>query len=233
MRLPPQGFAMPNPFAHPAPAYDYAAPVPEYAASAWARAGAPQRLAFAPDDDAALAALGDLAVSFEAAPADPRTIRVRIHPASQQPDSSSSSSDAGSSRESSPPPLQYPAPWDADPFLGAPDFAAPFAPDGSLRYDLAQLAPHMASISTHNSHHHHLSSQQTFALDVPLDFAALDAMGFGGYASNGEMQHHAMEMESHGGMHVGCGETRQRVRIALKSAPAPGGEGGEWEVSLC
>ena len=25
---------------------------------------------------------------------------------------------------------------------------------------------------------------------------------------------------------------RRRVRIALKSAPAPGGEGGEWEVEL-
>ena len=60
---------MPNPFAPPAPAYDYAASLPECAA-AWP---APQRLAFAAEDDAALAALGDLAVSFEAAPADPRT----------------------------------------------------------------------------------------------------------------------------------------------------------------
>ena len=25
---------------------------------------------------------------------------------------------------------------------------------------------------------------------------------------------------------------RRRVRIALKSAPAPGGEGGEWEVEF-
>ncbi|KJA28872.1 hypothetical protein HYPSUDRAFT_33272 [Hypholoma sublateritium FD-334 SS-4] len=196
MRLP-----LPSPFA-PAPAYDFAA-VPEYA---WA--AAPQRLAFAPDDDAALAALGDLAVSFEAAPADPRTIRVRIHPAS----------------ESSPPPqspaqLHYPAPWDADPFLGAPDFAAPFAPDGSLRYDLAQLPVHPQHQPQHTHHAH--SHQQPFSLDVPLDFAALDAMGFGAYA--GGAAPHELPLDA----------PRTRVRIALKSAPAPGGEGGEWEVSLC
>ena len=70
-------------------------------------------------------------------------------------------------------------------------------------------------------------------------FAALDALGFGGFASGaGEMAHHhamsmGMEMGA-GALHGGESPTRQqRVRIALKSAPAPGGEGGEWEVEVC
>ena len=31
----------------------------------------------------------------------------------------------------------------------------------------------------------------------------------------------------------GAGRGKRRVRIALKSMPKPGGEGGEWEVQVC
>jgi hypothetical protein len=31
----------------------------------------------------------------------------------------------------------------------------------------------------------------------------------------------------------GAGKSKRRVRIALKSMPRPGGEGGEWEVQVC
>lgn len=37
---------------------------------------------------------------------------------------------------------------------------------------------------------------------------------------------------AHSALGAGKGE-KKRVRIALKSLPSAGGEGGEWEVQIC
>jgi hypothetical protein len=52
------------------------------------------------------------------------------------------------------------------------------------------------------------------SFDSRTSFGSLDGLDFGRAASVGPAP-------------------RRRVRIALKSVPAPGGEGGEWEVELC
>lgn len=170
-----------------------------------------KKLEFVDADSEALG-LSGLDISFDATPSENGKIRVRIHP----PASSTTVSSASSPEPHSDSDDQ--SMWGGSDFGGAPSPAAGGDMDslGPFLADYAQ--PHMSVDSASDlvspaasTFSPFISSEQSF------DF------GFGDYPSS----------NTFGAPSASSASGRRRVRIALKSMPGSGREGGEWEVQLC
>jgi hypothetical protein len=173
----------------------------------------PRRLQFV---DSEALGLGELDISFDASPTDNGKIRVRIHsPSSQSISSSNSARSESRRRSSSSSSLAMWAGTQSDPNYGtsynSPTFSA-FPP-----------------FSTVSDGDPFLGANAAFGLGSPMSVP----MSMNEFSSPvGSAQHtmygHGSDF-SNGAGHVGG---KRRVRIALKSMPTAGGEGGEWEVEV-
>lgn len=164
-------------------------------------------------DESALTALSGLDISFDASRSEDGRITVRIHPPSPSP--SSTSTPLSSTRSSSP---------EHDDFksMSMSDCGSNFGDGGDPFLGVPSLHPHDAeeagSMTWENDYLSSLSgyppvssSSSSFGWSSDV-YGSLD----GGANSNNNNNNN-----------------KRRVRIALKSIPTAGREGGEWEVQLC
>ncbi|KAI0919323.1 hypothetical protein AcV5_002274 [Taiwanofungus camphoratus] len=180
----------------------------------------PSKLEFVDADGAAPLGLGELDISFDALPAENGKIRVRIHPPSSAAPSAASSVGSpaassqgdedhamwGGSESGSGPGTSAPSPMSLPPLSSADEDAlGPFLGAGAGGELLA--SPSGVPLM--------LPSQSGFDFDF-------DA-GYGSSFGSGSAFSRASS--------PACG--RRRVRIALRSMPGRGHEGGEWEVEVC
>lgn len=153
--------------------------------------------------------LGDLDISFDASPSENGKIRVRIH--SSPPSSAAQSSRRRSSSSSS---LSMWAGSQVDPSYGAV-----FSPPTSGY-------PPASSSSDRDPF---LGANAAFGLSSPMSVP----MPMGDFSSPvGLSQHTMFSLGSEFAAPAAPSPRKRRVRIALKSMPAAGGEGGEWEVEV-
>lgn len=175
-----------------------------------------------------LGGLGALDVEFEARRAGGK-IRVRIHPQGSLADStiySSTSSISSGSIAGSPAPFEE---YDEDPlgpFLGAGA--------GLNEYNMGGLAsPDWNMLGMGHGPSMGMDTDLGFVRGTPLDADHVRSLLHAGGLDMGA----SLDLDSDGtfGFHVGgaSGKARRRVRIALKSPPGEGREGGEWEVEVC
>ncbi|KAJ3481643.1 hypothetical protein NLI96_g7526 [Meripilus lineatus] len=169
-----------------------------------------KKLEFVDVDSEALG-LSGLDISFDAKASQDGKIRVRIHP------QATSSSTASSTAASSPAPhsesedqLMYPG-TDAS---GTTDSVS--SSDHMLSSDYDPLGPFLG-IGSNDYGFGSFSGMSVDSLDSlsssSFDFRSSFDDGFGSSTS--------------------ASSGRRRVRIALKSLPGQGSEGGEWEVQVC
>lgn len=169
-----------------------------------------KKLEFVDMDSEALG-LNGLDISFDAKASQDGKIRVRIHPPS-------ASSSAATTAASSPAPhsenedqLMY-----SGSEVSGPSASSDSTPqsDGSSSSDFDSLGPFLG-VGGSDYGYGCLSGMSVDSLDSlsssSFDFRSSFDEGFGSTPS--------------------CG--RRRVRIALKSLPGQGSEGGEWEVQVC
>ncbi|KDR75673.1 hypothetical protein GALMADRAFT_46548, partial [Galerina marginata CBS 339.88] len=230
----PTSFAIPNPFpTSSAAAFDYNNFLPnDYD---WSRTTGSslmdldadnhhhkmQKLEFSGADTADLGGLGDLDISFDTSPSDDGKIRVRIHSPS-----SSASSRSGS-------------PGAASPYDSMKPEMSPSSSSLAMWSGAESESSLQASFPSQFSA---LSSYSTSASDPFLGVSSSSEYGMP-YAPDGSMRYeNNMETMSYGQVSdssFGLGSeytipdstgAKRRVRIALKSMPQVGGEGGEWEV---
>jgi len=172
-----------------------------------ASTSAAKKLEFVDGDSEALG-LNGLDISFDAQTSDDGKIRVRIHP---------------SSAASTPLRARSPALSDDQSMWGGSDASAPSAHESFFSSSSTspspddQLGPFLGigSADSHEfgSHFSGMSLEQSAGISFPLD----SAFDFG----------------SDNLFSTSSSNSRKRVRIALKSLPGEGREGGEWEVQLC
>ena len=213
-------FAIPNPFpTSSASTFDYSSILSpgDFDWSAKPTSSAlmegPRKLELTGADVAELDGLGNLDISFDASPSDNGKIRVRIHPSSS-PSSRSTSpgasekSDMSSSSSSS-------AMWSGSnsessflqsTFSGMSSFSRPSSD------------PFLGIAST--------DYKMPFAQDSTLMMYEND------FSSSLDYDHPTFGVGSEYTIPDSTGGKR-RVRIALKSMPQAGKEGGEWEVQIC
>ncbi|KAJ7647691.1 hypothetical protein FB45DRAFT_782590 [Roridomyces roridus] len=165
-----------------------------------------RRLEFADSGSGALAGLGGLDISFDTSPSDDGKIRVRIH----HPSSSVSS--------------RAPSPGEAA--EGPFGMWLPPAPDSSV----SLTSEHYAGYPTPSSDGDPflgVGGYGSYAASSSPFMYHQDDMTSGDYSDSdfGVASEYSIADSTTGG--------RRRVRIALKSMPASGGEGGEWEVQFC
>ena len=166
------------------------------------------------DADSETLGLGDLDISFDASPSENGKIRVRIH---SSPSHTVSSSRSESRRRSSPSSsLAMWAGTQSDPNYGnvySPPTFSVFPPPSSTTSDGDPF----------------LGANAAFGLGSPMSVP----MSMGEFSSPvGSGQHAMYGLGSDftaGTGHIGG---KRRVRIALKSMPTSGNEGGEWEVEV-
>ncbi|KAJ6491839.1 hypothetical protein C8R47DRAFT_442740 [Mycena vitilis] len=173
-----------------------------------------RKLEFSDADSGALAGLGGLDISFDTSPLDDGKLRVRIH----NPSSSASS--------------RAPSP-------GASNFAMKEENPFSMWLGGSQPEP-SASAS--------LSSEPYVGVGFPSSSGTDPFLGVGGYGSPPSSSSPFMYQDDISSVDYSESDFgvaseysvpdsttggRRRVRIALKSMPASGGEGGEWEVQFC
>jgi hypothetical protein len=174
-----------------------------------------RKLEFADADSGALAGLGGLDISFDTSPLDDGKLRVRIH----HPSSSASS------RAPSPGENNY-ATKQESPFrmwFGSqpePSASASLTsePYGGVGYPSSSGSDPFLGVGGYGSSYSSSSSPFMYSQD---DISSAD------YSESdfGVASEYSVADSTTGG--------RRRVRIALKSMPASGGEGGEWEVEFC
>ncbi|KAF5380508.1 hypothetical protein D9615_004685 [Tricholomella constricta] len=177
--------------------------------------------------------LGGLDISFDTLPADNGKIRVRIHPTSSA--SSRAASPGLASLSDSKSDIVS---WNTEP---EPSLEASFSPQSFSSSSTLSSSSSLASLSSSSSSY--LSSPSPGG-DPFLGVGASSdySMGFSNEVSDmfGQMDD-SLSGTGDFGQDVGYGSeysvgdngAKRRVRIALKSLPAAGGEGGEWEVQIC
>lgn len=187
--------------------------------------GNAKKLEFVDVDSEALG-LGGLDISFDAMASEDGKIRVRIHPPSTSVTAASSPSASGSSdadEQSSWGGSEASGPTSASPVdsfmssIGTPasvdtDPLGPFLGMGGLDKGDIDFMSHLASGASGEAMS---DGTGTMAYPSPESF---DFASFG-----------ASDAISASSASAG----RRRVRIALKSLPGQGHEGGEWEVQVC
>ncbi|KAH9485506.1 hypothetical protein JR316_0002414 [Psilocybe cubensis] len=236
----PTSFAIPNPFpASSASAYDYNSFLPnDYDWSKTTTGGSLmdldsdnrhhkvstiRKLEFTGTDSPELGSLGDLDISFDTIPSDDGKIRVRIHPPSSSPSSRSGSPGASSfdavKSEISQSSLAMWSGAEAESNLQA-SFSSQFSSLSS--YSTSSSDPFLGVPSTDYS--------MPFSPDGTLRYGHVDGMSAA--LNYGQLSDPNFGLGSEYSIPDGTGAKR-RVRIALKSMPQAGGEGGEWEVQIC
>jgi hypothetical protein len=165
--------------------------------------------------DGALSGLEGLDISFEASHADNGKIRVRIH--------SPSTSSTGSDARMPPYASSLSPPWSSSDSLPASE-ASSDSLSGSLH-----------SVSSIESDPF-LGMSTSSAFELP-HYASDDSLPMSWYgnrdlSSSADFCRPLFEPDFGFGSEFGASGKR-RVRIALKSMPTAGGEGGEWEVQFC
>ena len=171
--------------------------------------------------DGALAGLGGLDISFETSPLDDGKIRVRIHtPSTSVPSSSSSSSGSDASIT----PYSSLATWTSSESSAGfeTSFTSPSDSSALSMYSTIESDPFLG-----------VGTSNTFGLNS--HYAADGSMPMSWYgdqdlSSSISFGHQPSEPSFGFGSEFGG---KRRVRIALKSMPETGGEGGEWEVQVC
>ncbi|KAF8653333.1 hypothetical protein AX16_004033 [Volvariella volvacea WC 439] len=182
----------------------------DHHASVAPSAATTRKLEFSTVDSDALAALGGLDVSFDASPSEDGKIRVRIHPSS----SKMSTPNANGAKTASGPSL---AMW-AGPDAGF-DISSDFSASSVSGYTVPPAGgdPFLGIGSTVDYSGSYSVPSSLFSQMGDLSGAGLSDSTFG-YPSE---------------FSIGDSSSKRRVRIALKSMPVAGGEGGEWEVQIC
>ncbi|KAE9411625.1 hypothetical protein BT96DRAFT_930667 [Gymnopus androsaceus JB14] len=189
----------------------------------------PQKLEFtSPEVSKTLGALG-VDISFDAIPQEDGKIRVRIHPSSSV-----------SSRAASPGATSAVSNADGQDALGLdlwglsdsdnPTLQAAFSSDHNT-YGGASSSFTAYSPSSSNG-------DPFLGVGGPShnDFGNLSPFSSGSSYGSGDMDYDLGRPSDYSPSMSGSDTltgSRRRVRIALKSMPATGGEGGEWEVQFC
>ncbi|KAJ4483510.1 hypothetical protein J3R30DRAFT_1792852 [Lentinula aciculospora] len=184
----------------------------------------PQKLEFSnPELSKSLGALGGLDISFDAVPQEDGKIRVRIHP------TSSASSRAGS------PGLVSNS--DGHGALGLDLWGLP---DSDNPTSQAAFPSYYGGASSSFTAYSSSSSNGDPFLGVGgpshNDFGDLSPFSSTSSFGSGDMDYDFGRASDYSPSLTGSDSlsgSKRRVRIALKSMPAIGGEGGEWEVQFC
>ena len=210
-------FAIPNPFpTSSASAFDYSSILSpsDYDWSAKSTASAlmegPRKLELTGADAAELDGLGNLDISFDASPSDNGKIRVRIHPSS-----------APSSRSTSPGATDMSSSSSSLAMWSGSDSESSFQSTGMSSFSPPSSDPFLGITSEdYKTPFTRDGSIMMYEdnLSSSLDYGQLSDPTFG-------VGSEYTIPDSTGG--------KRRVRIALKSMPQAGKEGGEWEVQLC
>ncbi|KAF8161309.1 hypothetical protein B0H34DRAFT_653630 [Crassisporium funariophilum] len=235
----PTSFAIPNPFpTSSASTFDYSSILPNE--FDWSKATAGSLMDYSDDrntiattrkleltgaDVAELGGLGGLDISFDASPSDDGKIRVRIHPSST---ASSRSASPGASYTSLKPDMS-PSSSSLAMWSGSdsePSFQASFSTQGNSKtsFSTSSSDPFLGVPSSDYDIPFNPDAPMTMydnmdeSMALNYDYGQLSDPTFG-LGSEYNIP------DSNGG--------KRRVRIALKSMPQAGGEGGEWEVQIC
>ncbi|KAF9464982.1 hypothetical protein BDZ94DRAFT_1255017 [Collybia nuda] len=245
----PTSFAIPNPLPAPSTAFDFNSFLPnDYD---WTRTGgsslmeldtddhtqlsaptpmvAPtaRKLEFADENTDNIGGLGGLDISFDTTPSDNGKIRVRIHPSSS---ASSRAASPGVSYSDSKADMASPSSlgmWgdsEIEPSLAASFSSQPYA-GSSLSYPPPPSPggdPFLGIGSTSDYSMPYSSGVSSSSMFGQMD--DLSTVDYGQTSDLGYGSEYGSDGTSNG---------KRRVRIALKSMPAAGGEGGEWEVQFC
>lgn len=191
-----------------------------------------KKLEFTGSDERELEGLGDLDISFDTDTLDDGKIRVRIHPSS-----------ASASRTNS----RGVTPEGEDQMSASSSTSSPRAAGKGLSF--GDVCPALSALTTTSSDPFlgiTTSSPEddlSEFMNVPL-FHSDGSLNFD-YLSSGsgsslnslssiiERKDQRQFWYSRPNHSTGGNGGKQRVRIALKSPPQAGGEGGEWEVQIC
>jgi hypothetical protein len=179
------------------------------------RVDVPKKLEFVDEDSEALG-LSGLDISFDATSSEDGKIRVRIHPPASAPVSSAPSPEAASSSDGDDQSM-----WGGSELGGAPSPAA-----SDLQYADDTLGPFLGVGSDFPS-----MTIDSSSSDLSSPVSTSFSSSSGGFLSSEPFDFNFGD--SAGGFSVSTSSGRRRVRIALKSMPGQGREGGEWEVQLC
>ncbi|KAI0090676.1 hypothetical protein BDY19DRAFT_904951 [Irpex rosettiformis] len=174
------------------------------------RVDSSKKLEFVDEDSEALG-LSGLDISFDATPSEDGKIRVRIHPpaSSSVPVSSAPSPEASSD-------------GDDQSMFGGSDFGSAPSPEASDFLSDDKLGPFLGVGSDFPS----------MAIDsTSPDLSSPTSTSFSSSGLSEPFDFNFGDLTS--GFSVTTSTGRRRVRIALKSMPGQGREGGEWEVQLC
>ncbi|KAJ4497241.1 hypothetical protein C8R41DRAFT_917882 [Lentinula lateritia] len=191
---------------------------------------APQKLEFSnPELSKSLGALGGLDISFDAVPQENGKIRVRIHP------SSSASSRAGSPGLSNPVSNS-----NGHGALGLDLWGLPDSDNPTLQAAFSSDPSYYGGASSSFTTYPSSSSNGDPFLGVGgpshNDFGGLSPFSSTSSFGSGDMDYDFGRASDYSPSLTGSDSlsgSKRRVRIALKSMPATGGEGGEWEVQFC
>lgn len=175
--------------------------------------GVQKRLEFVDEDSEALG-LSGLDISFDATPSEDGKIRVRIHPPASTSVSSAPSPEAHSIADG-----------DDQSMWGGSDFGGAASPSAA---DADQLGPFLGVGADFGMSGPHMSvdSSSDLASPTSTSFSTLSQESFDfGFGELGSSYGSSFGISTPSG--------RRRVRIALKSMPGSGSEGGEWEIQFC
>ncbi|KAF8891795.1 hypothetical protein BD779DRAFT_1468717 [Infundibulicybe gibba] len=184
-------------------------------------------LEFTETDSEALASLGGLDISFDTSPSDNGKIRVRIHPASSYPNSKSETVSPTSSTSSSSS-LGMWAGSNSD-----NTFQPSFTSDAFGSSPASAYPP-----SSSSSGDPFLGIGTSTDFSMPYTSGASSSMMYGQLGDLSSPVNYSQTSSPYVyGSEYNLGDNatpgKRRVRIALRSMPAAGGEGGEWEVQFC
>ncbi|KAF8963678.1 hypothetical protein BDZ97DRAFT_1904837 [Flammula alnicola] len=198
-----------------------------------------RKLQFAGTDSTDLGGLGDLDISFDTSPSDDGKIRVRIHPPSAASSRSaspgaSSSSHYSSSSYGSPasnsvhsPSLSSLAMWSGAESLSSSQFGSSL--DAFAASPCAADDPFLGLGVSPADY-----GMMAFAADGEIRYAgASPSSSSSSLSASSLLEYGRMTTSDAFSIPDSTTGARRRVRIALKSMPQAGGEGGEWEVQLC
>ncbi|KAJ3748624.1 hypothetical protein DFH05DRAFT_583222 [Lentinula detonsa] len=174
-------------------------------------------------------ALGGLDISFDAVPQENGKIRVRIHPCS------SASSRAGSPGLSNPVSNS-----DGQGALGLDLWGLPDSDNPAFKAAFPSDLSYYGGVSSGFTAYSPSSSNGDPFLGTGgpshNDFGGLSPFSSTSSFGSGDMDHDFGRASDYSPSLTGSDSlsgSKRRVRIALKSMPATGGEGGEWEVQFC
>lgn len=184
-----------------------------------------RKLEFADENADSLGGLGGLDISFDTTPSDNGKIRVRIHPSSSASSRATSPGVSHSDDMASPPSLGMWGDSEIEPSFAASFSSQSYGGSSSLSYPPPPSPggdPFLGIGSTTD-----YSMPYSSGVSSSSMFSQMDDLSTVDYSQSPDLGY-----GSDYGSDSASGAKR-RVRIALKSMPAAGGEGGEWEVQFC